>query len=127
MANHMRTSLCFAALQMAFRRRKPPPGLLRHSDRGSQYASREYRRHLAVMKMEQSMSRKGNCWDNSRTERFFRSLRYEQLNYEKFKTQEAAKLSVIDFLAFYNGRRSRSTLSYQSPVEFERAFYSNTA
>ena len=94
---------------------------------GSQYASREYRQHLAVMRMEQSMSRKGNCWDNSPTERFFRSLKHEQLNYEKFKTQEAAKLSVIDYLAFYNGRRSHSTLGYQSPIEFEREFYKNAA
>ncbi len=125
--DHMRTSLCVQALQMAFWRRKPPPGLLHHSDRGSQYASREYRQHLAVMKMEQSMSRKGNCWDNSPTERFFRSLKHEQLNYEKFKTQEAAKLSVIDYLAFYNGRRSHSTLGYQSPIEFERKFSRDAA
>jgi len=125
--DHRRTSLCISALQMAFWRRKPPPGLLHHSDRGSQYASREYRQHLAVMKMEQSMSRKGNCWDNSPTERFFRSLKHEQLNYEKFKTQEAAKLSVIDYLAFYNGRRSHSTLSYRSPIEFERDYYRNAA
>ncbi|WP_228125224.1 IS3 family transposase [Candidatus Methylospira mobilis] len=126
--DHMRTSLCVKALQMAFWRRKPPPGLLHHhSDRGSQYASREYRRHLEVMKMEQSMSRKGNCWDNSPTERFFRSLKHEQLNYEKFKTQEAAKLSVIDYLAFYNGRRSHSILGYQTPLEFEREFYRNAA
>jgi transposase InsO family protein len=125
--NHMRTSLYIKALQMAFWRRKPPPGLLHHSDRGSQYASREYRQHLAVMQMEQSMSRKGNCWDNSPTERFFRSLKHEQLNYEKFKNQHTAKLSVIDYLAFYNGRRSHSTLDYQSPLEFEREFYSNAA
>ena len=125
--DHMRTSLCVKALQMAFWRRKPPPGLLHHSDRGSQYASREYRQHLAVMRMDQSMSRKGNCWDNSPTERFFRSLKHEQLNYEKFKTQEAAKWSVIDYLAFYNGRRSHSTLGYQSPIEFEREFYKNSA
>jgi putative transposase len=121
--DHMRTSLCVRALQMAFWRRKPPPGLLHHSDRGSQYASREYREHLAIMGMEQSMSRKGNCWDNSPTERFFRSLKHEQLNYEKFKNQEAAKLSVIDYVAFYNGRRPHSTLGYQSPVEFERDFF----
>jgi putative transposase len=101
MADHMRTSLCVSALKMAFWRRKPEPGLLHHSDRGSQYASQEYRRHLNVMKMEQSMSRKGNCcWDNSPTERFFRSLKHEQLDYEKFKTQEAAKLSSIDYLVF---------------------------
>ena len=100
-ADHMRTSLCTNALQMAFWRRKPEPGLLHHSDRGSQYASEEYRNHLAIMGMEQSMSSQGNCWDNAPTERFFRSLKHEQLNYEKFSTKEAAKLSVIDYLAFY--------------------------
>ena len=63
-ADHMRTALCVSALRMALWRRKPEPGLLHHSDRGSQYASQEYRGHLAIMKMEQSMSRKGNCWDN---------------------------------------------------------------
>ena len=102
-ADHMRTSLCVNALQMAFWRRKPEPGLVHHSDRGSQYASHEYRSHLGIMKMQQSMSRKGDCWDNAPTERFFRSLKHEQLNYEKFKTKEAAKLSIIDYLAFYNG------------------------
>lgn len=112
---------------MAFGRRQPTPGLLHHSDRGSQYASREYREHLAVMGMTQSMSRKGNCWDNSPTERFFRSLKYEQLNYEKLSTQEQARLSVIDYLAFYNGRRVHSTLDYQSPIEFEREFFKNAA
>ena len=120
--DHMRTSLCVSALQMAFWRRKPEPSVLHHSDRGSQYASQEYRRHLSIMKMEQSMSRKGNCWDNAPTERFFRSLKHEQLNYEKFRTKEAAKLSIIDYLAFYNGRRSHSKLGYQSPLEFEREF-----
>lgn len=127
MDNHMRTSLCVRALQMAFWRRKPAPGLLHHSDRGCQYASKEYREHLAIMRMEQSMSRKGNCWDNSPTERFFRSLKYEQLNYEKFRTQEAAKLSVIDYLAFYNGKRIHSTLGYKSPLDFERDFFKNAA
>lgn len=126
-ADHMRTSLCVNALQMAFWRRKPNPGLLHHSDRGSQYASHEYRGHLGIMKMQQSMSRKGNCWDNAPTERFFRSLKHEQLNYERFRTKEAAKLSVIDYLAFYNGRRTHSTLAYKSPLEFERDFYRKVA
>jgi transposase InsO family protein len=122
-ADHMKTTLCVSAIQMAFWRRKPEPGLLHHSDRGSQYASYEYRGHLSIMKMEQSMSRKGNCWDNSPTERFFRSLKYEQLNYEKFRTKASAKLSIIDYLAFYNGKRSHSKLGYQSPLHFERDFY----
>ncbi|MGZ8184746.1 MAG: IS3 family transposase [Methylobacter sp.] len=88
--DHLRTSLYVNALQMAFWRRKPEPGLQHHSDRGSQYASQEYREHLGIMKMQQSMSRKGNCWDNSPTERFFRSLKHEQLNDEKFRTKESA-------------------------------------
>jgi putative transposase len=115
----MKTELCVKALQMAFWQRRPPPDLLHHSDRGSQYASREYRQHLAVMGMRQSMSRKGNCWDNAPTERFFRSMKYEQLNYERFSSQKVAKLAIIDYLAFYNGRRLNSILGYQSPLQFE--------
>jgi transposase InsO family protein len=125
--DHMRTSLCTRALQMAFWRRKPDLGVIHHSDRGSQYASKEYRKHLSVMKMQQSMSRKGNCWDNSPTERFFHSLKHEQLNYEKFRTKEAAKLSIIYYLAFYNGRRIHSKLGYQSPLQFEKDFYRKAA
>lgn len=94
--DHMRTSLCVRALQMAFWRRKPAPGVLHHSDRGSQYASYEYRQHLDIMQMQQSMSRKGNCWDNAPTERFFRSLKHEELNYNNFRTKEAAIISIID-------------------------------
>lgn len=124
--DHMRASLCVSALQMAFWRRKPEPGLLHHSDRGSQYASHDYRKHLNMMKMEQSMSRKGNCWDNAPTERFFRSLKHEQLNYEQFRTKAAAKLSIIDYLAFYNGVRTHSILNYQTPLEFEQNFYRKT-
>ncbi len=89
--------------------------------------SQEYRQHLDIMQMDQSMSRKGNCWDNAPTERFFRSLKYEQLNYEKFKTREEAKLSIIDYLAFYNGRRSHSKLGNLSPKQFEHNFYQNVA
>jgi len=70
---------------------------------------------------------KGSFWDNSLTERFFRSLKSEQLNYEKFRTKEAAKLSIIDYLAFYNGKRTHSKLGYQSPLEFEIGFHKKTA
>jgi len=121
--DHMRASLCVSALQMAFWRRKPEPGLLHHSDRGSQYASHDYCKHL---KMEQSMSRKGKCWHNAPTERFFRRLKHEQLNDEQFRTKAAAKLSIIDYLAFYNGVRTHSTLNDQSPLEFEQYFYRKT-
>jgi putative transposase len=79
------------------------------------------------MKMEQSMSRKGDCWDNAPTERFFRSLKHEQLNYERFRTKEAAKLSVIDYMAFYNGKRAHSKLGYPSLLDFEGEFYKKVA
>jgi len=125
--DHMQTSLCIRALQMAFWRRKPERGLLHHSNRGSQYASYDYRKRLAIIGMEQSMSRKGNGWNNAPTERFFRSLKLEQLNYQKFRTKETAKLSVIDYLAFYNGKRMYSKLDYQTPLNFEREFYKKVA
>jgi putative transposase len=125
--DHMRTSLCVEALKMAFWRKKPAAGLLHHSDRGSQYASYEYRDYLKMMKMEQSMSRKGNCWDNAPTERFFRSMKYEYLNYERFPTKAAAKLSIIDYFVFYNGQRIHSTLGYKTPLAFEREFYKQLA
>ena len=79
------------------------------------------------MNMQPSMSRQGNCWDNSPTERVFRSLKYEQLNDEKFTIREQAKLSVIDYLAFYHGRRPHSKLGYQIPMEFERDYFSKAA
>ena len=109
----MRASLCVQALQRAFWRMRPEPGLPHPSDRGSQYASAEYREQLKAMDMRQSMSRKGNGWDNSPAERVFRSLKYEQLNDERFETRDQAKSSVIDYLAFYNGRRSHSKLGYK--------------
>lgn len=125
--DHMRTSLCLNALYMAYWRRKPAPGLLHHSDRGSQYASYAYREQLKIMQMEQSMSRKGNCWDNSPTERFFRSMKYEGLNYERFASKASARMAIIDYLTFYNSQRIHSVLGYKTPMLFEEEFYSKVA
>jgi len=125
--DNMRTSICIDALKMAFWRKKPSSGLLHHSDRGSQYASTDYRHQLKIMQMNQSMSRKGNCWDNSPTERFFRSLKYEYLNYLRLTSKEMAKLSIVDYLVFYNGQRMHSVLNYKTPLEFENEFYKKTA
>ncbi|NOT84948.1 MAG: transposase [Methylococcaceae bacterium] len=66
--------------------------------------------------MKQLANQEGNCWDNAPTGRFFRNLKHGQLNYESFRAKEAATLSIIDYLAFYNGRRTHSTLGYQSPL-----------
>lgn len=117
--DHMRTSLCNEALTMAWWRRKRPKSVLHHSDRGSQYASHEYRQLLADYGMKQSMSRKGNCWDNSPTERVFRTLKSEWLNRFCFKTKAEAKGAVWDYISYYNVDRIHSKLGYVSPAQFE--------
>lgn len=117
--DHMRTSLCQEALTMAWWRRKRPKGVMHHSDRGSQYASNDYRNLLQNYGMTQSMSRKGNCWDNSPTERVFRTLKSEWLNRFSFKTKTEAKAAVWDYISYYNVDRIHSTLGYVSPVQFE--------
>lgn len=112
---------------MAYWRKKPGFGLLHHSDRGSQYASNDYREQLKKMGMQQSMSCQGNCWDNAPKERFFRSLKHECLEYARLISKAAAKLSIVDYIAFYNGQRMHSTLGYTTPLAFEREFYSRVA
>lgn len=118
-ADHMRTSLCENALNMAYWQRKPAPGLLHHSDQGSQYTSHRYRSLLDTMKMDVSMSGKGECWDNAPTERFFRSLKYEYLNYETLRSKKEAELCVLDYLAYYNGIRPHTVNSGLSPIQYE--------
>jgi hypothetical protein len=103
-------------------RRKPEPGLLHNSGRGSQYASHECRGHLSIIEMQQAISRKGNCSGNSPAERFFRGLRYEQLNYEKLRAKASAKLSVIDYLAFYNGKRTIPKVRLSNPAAIWAGF-----
>jgi transposase InsO family protein len=116
----MKTQLTLDALAMAYWRRKPSPGLLHHSDRGSQYACPDYRNRLSEYGMTASMSRKGDCWDNAPTERFFRSLKSERLGLYRFTTRKAARLEVLDYICFYNALRLHSTLGYVSPMEYEK-------
>ena len=124
--DHMRASLCVKALQMAFWRRKPPPGLLHHSDRGSQYVSREYRQHLAVMRMEQSMSRKGNCWDNAVAESFFGSLKTRLTHHCTFHSVDEAEQALFDYIEiYYNRQRKHSTNGYRSPAQYELDWWMN--
>jgi len=116
----MTVNLVKDALTMAVWRRRPPPGLIHHTDRGSQYASHDYQRELKRYGMVCSMSRKGNCWDNAVAERFFRSLKTERTNHRVYQTREEAKQDVIDYIEmFYNSQRLHSYLGYVSPNEFE--------
>ena len=116
----MRKSLVISALDMAFKARKPRPGLMAHSDRGSQYCSHLFQAKLGSYEMNCSMSRKGECWDNAVAESFFHSLKTEHVYLEKFTTREEAQRSIFEFIeVFYNRERLHSTLGFCSPVEYE--------
>ncbi len=116
------------ALGMGLARRRPPPGLLHHSDRGSQYASAEYRAILAAHGMACSMSGVGSCWDNAVAESFFATLKVELDLAGAWRTRAAAHRAVFDYIElFYNGQRRHSTLGYLSPSGFERQWQHHTA
>jgi transposase InsO family protein len=127
MDKRMKKQLVLDALAMAYWQRKPPKGLLHHSDRGSQYACHDYRKRLESYGMEASMSRKGNCWDNAPTERFFRSLKSERLTPCRFFTRQEAKMEILDYITFYNSIRLHSTLGYVSPMAYEKEQYLKVA
>lgn len=120
MNKRMTRALVIDALRMAWFRRRPAAGLIFHSDRGSQYASKDFTKQLATFEMKASMSRKGDCWDNAVTETLFGSLKVERLHGMRFDTRRAAQDEVIDWLGFYNHRRMHSTLGYVSPMTFEK-------
>ena len=116
---HMQASMVTDALRMAWFSRKPPPGLVFHSDRGSQYCSREFQGALKAYGMRSSMSRKGDCWDNAPTESLWGRLKVARIHGQKFATLRAAMDEVVDWLTFYNHRRLHCTLGYVSPMRFE--------
>lgn len=121
MNRRMTKELVKDALKMAYWRRKPQPGALFHSDRGSQYCSREFQVLLTTYQMVSSMSRKGNCWDNSVAESFFGSLKTERVFFANYKTREEARQDITDYIEmFYNSKRLHSHLGYLSPREFEK-------
>jgi len=117
----MTRELTLAALDMALSRRRPPRGLVHHSDRGSQFASREYRQRLADHGIVCSMSRRGDCWDNAVAESFFSTLKIELVYESAWATRREAKTDVFEYLeVFYNGERRHSSIDYLSPIAFER-------
>lgn len=119
--DRMTGKLVSDALLMAICRRKPSPGLIFHSDRGSQYCSSQFQDLLKAHKIISSMSRKGDCWDNAVMESFFGSLKSERINFKNYRTREAAKLDIVAWIEmFYNAKRRHSYLGYISPREFEK-------
>lgn len=120
MAEHMRAKLVNDALLMALWKRKPAKGLLWHSDRGSQYASESHRALLKDYGIKQSMSRKGNCWDNAVSESFFHILKTELIHQHTYQTREEAKQAIFEYIeVFYNRERLHSANGYLSPVDYE--------
>ena len=121
MEAQMPATLPLAALQMAVSRRSPPPGLLHHSDQGSQYTSHLFQAALATLQAQVSMSRKGECWDNAVVESFFSSLKRELLGDTIFESRAFARQAIFEYIEiFYNRQRRHSTLGYLTPLEFER-------
>lgn len=118
----MTKQLCIDALEQAIGRENPSSGLIHHSDRGVQYASKEYQKLLKNYGFKASMSRKGNCYDNACMESFFGTLQTELIYFSRFKTRDQAKLAIFEYIEiFYNRKRLHSGLGYKSPVDFTKA------
>jgi putative transposase len=120
MSDRITRQLTLDALTMALRARAPATGLVHHSDRGSQYASADYRTALATAGIECSMSRKGDCWDNAVAESFFATLKTELVHDTDWTTRAEARSAIFEYLeVFYNRRRRHSSIGYVIPEEFE--------
>jgi putative transposase len=121
MRDHMRAELTMAALTMAIQRRRPGPGLVHHSDRGSQYAAGDYRKILQVGTITQSMSRKANCWDNAPMESFFGTLKTELVHHCDYPDRDAARRDLFAYIeGYYNRRRIHSAIGYITPEQADR-------
>jgi putative transposase len=126
MSDTMPQALTLGALRVALGWRDPDPGLLHHSDRGSQYAANDYRRVLTARGFTVSMSRKGDCWDNSPMESANGTVKVECVNDEHFKTRAEAERVIVEYIGYYNTERRHSALGNISPAEFERRWQADT-
>ncbi len=117
----MTEALVTQALRVALARRKPKPGLILHSDRGVQYRSQGYVDFVANSQLKQSMSRKGNCWDNAPMESFFSRLKVELIYAKNYQSMDEARTGIFTYIeVFYNRKRRHSAIGNVSPVEFEK-------
>ena len=124
MSSRMDALLAIRALEMACLNRNPDKGLVFHSDRGIQYSSNDFKMLVRSKGLIQSMSRKGNCWDNACAESFFHSLKTEELYFYSFGSIEEARRVVFQYIEiFYNRKRLHSYLGYQNPDKFENIYY----
>jgi transposase InsO family protein len=116
------------SLLRAVRLKRPPRGLIHHSDRGSQYCAHEYRKLLERCGMKASMSRKGNCYDNAPMESFWGTMKNELVHHRRYRTREEAIKEITEYIeVFYNRERRQKRLGYLSPAAYERQFYAQRA
>jgi len=124
LGDRLTRKLISQSLFMAVRAKRPPRGLIHHSDRGSQYCSHDYRKLLDQFGMRASMSRKGNCYDNAPMESLWGTLKNELMHHRHYKTREEAKKEISEHIeVFYNRQRRQKRLGYLSPAAYERQFY----
>lgn len=124
MRDSLESEVALSALRMAREGRRPAPGLMHHSDRGTQYTSAAYQAELKAHGMQPSMSRKGDCYDNAVAESFFSTLEFELLMKHDWPTRDAARRAIFRYIeTWYNPRRRHSTLGYLSPTEYEHQLH----
>jgi len=122
-SDRMKTELTISALNMAVTKEKPTDGLIFHSDIGSQYAAYSYQNRLKDCNIRQSMSRKGNCFDNACAESFFATLKKDIIHGKKYKTKEEAKIKIIEYIEmFYNSNRLSNKLGFKSPKQYRKEY-----
>ena len=127
-SDRLTDDLTLAALEMALQQRPASAELIHHSDQGVQYASYTFQKSLTAAGIQQSMSGKGNCYDNAVVESFFASLKTEEVEGANYETRQQARTSLFSYLeGFYNPKRRHSSLGYQSPNDFERLYFANVA
>ena len=128
MNRRMTRQLVIDALRMAITRRNPPRGLIFHSDKGSQYASSDFKRVLWSRGIVQSMSGTGACWDNAVVESFFKTLKTEHVYHEFYRTRNQAESSIFEWIEItYNRQRIHSTLGFKTPIDFEEVCVAKVA
>jgi len=128
MGPRMTKSLVMQSLFKAASAKRPGPGLIHHSDRGSQYCSQEYRKMLDRFGMKASMSRKGDCYDNAPMESFWGMLKSELIHHRRYRTRQEAIREIAEHIEiFYNRQRRQRRLGYLSPAAYERQYYANQA
>ncbi|MGH0004293.1 IS3 family transposase [Pseudovibrio ascidiaceicola] len=128
MSDSLQASLCIDALNMAIMRYRPTSGLILHSDRGVQYACKDYRKIMACHGFQQSMSRRGNCLDNAPMESFFSSIKTEMVHTTRFVTRQQARSEIFEYIeVYYNRQRLHSAVGYATPCEARAKMTANMA